>query len=115
MPLISHSRLTEKCHHRASPRVWRRPGMPSQVGRVTESSLAVQIATLRHRNLKAKPIGSRRAVSAPIEPRMIRQDLHACAHDEQHEEHVQEVLKLQPPWKARVDRGRRLGDARDAA
>ena len=43
MPLISHKRLIEKCHQRDSPSVWRRPGMPSHVGSVTESSLAVQM------------------------------------------------------------------------
>ena len=43
MPLIIHSNVTEKCHHRARPIEWRMPGMPSHPGIVTESSLAVQI------------------------------------------------------------------------
>src|SRR5215468_4397917 len=42
-PLITHSMLTEKCHQRASPMEWRRPGMPSQPGSVTASSLAVHM------------------------------------------------------------------------
>src|SRR5262249_44837601 len=42
-PLMTHSRLTEKCHQRASPMEWRRPGMPSQPGSVTASSFAVHM------------------------------------------------------------------------
>jgi hypothetical protein len=42
---------------------------------------------------------------------MVRQNLQASAHDEQHEEHVQEVLKLQPPRKSRIDRRRSLRNA----
>src|SRR5262245_3977208 len=42
-PLIVHSMLTENCHKRASPKDWRRPGMPSQPGSVTASSLAVHM------------------------------------------------------------------------
>ena len=42
---------------------------------------------------------------------MVGQDLQAGPHDEQHEEHVQEMLELQPPREAGVDRGRRLRDA----
>ena len=42
---------------------------------------------------------------------MIGQDLQAGPHDEQHEEHVEEVLQLQPPGKAGID-GR--GGLRDA-
>ncbi len=68
-------------------------------------------AALRHRHLKPEPVAPRGAVAAPIESRVIGQDLQAGPHDEQHEEHVQEVLELQPPGKARVDRGRRLRDA----
>jgi hypothetical protein len=43
MPLIVHGRLTEKCHQRARPMEWRRPGMPRQPGSVTQSSLVVQM------------------------------------------------------------------------
>jgi hypothetical protein len=46
-----------------------------------------------------------------MEPWMVGQDLEAGPHDEQHEEHVQEVLELQPPGEARVDRRRGLRDA----
>ena len=42
---------------------------------------------------------------------MVGEDLNAGPDNEQHEEHVQEMLKLQPPGKARVDRGRGLGDS----
>ncbi len=42
---------------------------------------------------------------------MVGQDLQAGPHDEQHEEHVQEVLKLQPPRKPRIDGRRGLRDA----
>src|SRR6185312_7473352 len=64
-----------------------------------------------HRDLEAEPVGPRRAIAAPIESWMVGQDLQACAHDEQHEEHVQEVLKLQPPRKPRIDRRRALRNA----
>ena len=43
MPLIIQSSVTEKCHQRARPIEWRMPGIPSQEGKVTESSFAVQI------------------------------------------------------------------------
>ena len=85
--------------------------MPSHVGRVTESSLAVQTRPFGHRDLKAEPVGARRAIAAPVEPGMVGQDLQAGPHDEQHEEHVQEVLKLQPPREPRVDRWRGLCNA----
>src|SRR5665213_1501621 len=65
---------------------------------------------LWHRNLEAEPVGPRRAIAAPVEPGMVGQDLQAGPHDEQHEEHVQEVLKLQPPGKPRIDRRRSLRD-----
>jgi len=68
-------------------------------------------AALRHRNLETEPICSGCTVSPPIEPWVIGQDLEAGPHDEQHEEHVQEVLELQPPGEARVDRRRGLRDA----
>ena len=68
-------------------------------------------AALGHRNLETEPICSGCTVSPPIEPWMVGQDLEAGPHDEQHEEHVQEVLELQPPWEARVDRRRGLRDA----
>jgi hypothetical protein len=45
-----------------------------------------------------------------IKPRVIGQNLNAGAHDEVHEEHVQEVLQAHPPRKARYG-GLRLGDA----
>jgi hypothetical protein len=35
---------------------------------------------------------------------MVGQYLQAGPRDEQHEEHVQKVLELQPPGKAGVDR-----------
>ena len=60
--------------------------------------------------LETKPLRAGRAVTGPIKPRMIRQDLDSGADDEHHEEHVQEVLQLQPPRKAGIDRGRGLRD-----
>jgi hypothetical protein len=42
---------------------------------------------------------------------VIGQDLQAGPHDEQHEEHVQEMLELQPPREARVHRWGRLRNA----
>src|SRR5579872_6442432 len=61
--------------------------------------------------LETKPLRAGRAVPCPIKPRMIGKDLNPGADDEHHEEHVQEVLQLQPPRKARIDRGRGLRDA----
>jgi hypothetical protein len=43
---------------------------------------------------------------------MVGENLQAGPHDEQHEDHVEEVLHLQPPGKAGIDRRRRLGNAR---
>ena len=60
--------------------------------------------------LETKPLRAGRAVPGPIKPRMIGQDLDPGADDEHHEEHVQEVLQLQPPRKAGIDRGRGLRD-----
>src|SRR5262249_53290735 len=57
-----------------------------------------------------QPLRSWSAVAIPIKPRVIGQDLDAGAHDEVHEEHVQEVLRAQPPRKA-DDGGLPLGDA----
>lgn len=68
-------------------------------------------AALRDWNLEAEPIAPGRAVAAPVQPRMVGQDLQAGAHDEQHEEHVQNMLELQPPGEARVYRRRRLRNA----
>src|SRR5665213_1971768 len=67
---------------------------------------------LGYRMLKTEPFRARRAVPGPIKPRVIGQDLNSGANDEHHEEHVQEMLQLQPPRKAGIDRGRRLRDAR---
>ena len=77
--------------------------MPSQVGQRDGIVLGGPNAVLRHRKLETEPIGSGGAVSAPIEPWVIGQDLQPGPHDEQHEKHVQEVLELQPPGEARVD------------
>jgi hypothetical protein len=44
-PLASHSMSVPRCHHRASPIEWRRPGRPRCLGRVTESCLAVQFGS----------------------------------------------------------------------
>jgi len=65
---------------------------------------------LRDRVLEAEPLRAGSAVPMPIEPRMIGQDLDSGADDEHHEEHVQEVLQLQPPRKTGIDRGRGLRD-----
>jgi|GEM_PF-5613631 len=43
---------------------------------------------------------------------MVDQDLHAGPDNEQHEDHVREVLQLQPPREAEVDRRGTLCDAR---
>lgn len=43
---------------------------------------------------------------------MIGEDLQSGPDDEENEEHVQEVLHLQPPGKPGIHRWRRLGDAR---
>ena len=67
---------------------------------------------LRDRVLEAEPLRAGSAVPMPIEPRMIGQDLDSGADDEHHEEHIQEVLQLQPPRKAGIDRGRGLRDTR---
>ena len=63
-------------------------------------------APLWNRNLKAKPVAPRRAIATPIESRMVGQDLQAGPHEEQHKAHVQEVLKLYPSRKPRIDRRR---------
>jgi hypothetical protein len=62
--------------------------------------------------LETEPLRAGRAVPGSIKPRVIRQDLDSRADDEHHEEHVQEVLQLQPPRKAGIDRGRSLRDTR---
>ena len=41
MPLISHSMSTPRCHQRARPIEWRRPGSPTWSGSVSESAFAV--------------------------------------------------------------------------
>jgi hypothetical protein len=41
---------------------------------------------------------------------MIREDLDPRADDEHHKQHVQEMLCLQPPGEAGIDRRCRLGD-----
>src|SRR6185437_9695424 len=66
----------------------------------------------RNRILKTEPLRAGRAVPSPIKPRVIGQDLNPRANDEHHEEHVQEVLQLQPPRKPGIDRGRELRDTR---
>ena len=53
--------------------------------------------------LEAEPLRVGRAVTGPIEPRVIGKDLDPSADGEHHEEHVQEVLQLQPPWEAGID------------
>ena len=42
---------------------------------------------------------------------MVSEDLQASPHDKQHEKHVKEVLKLQPPREPRIDRRRGLRNA----
>ena len=42
---------------------------------------------------------------------MVGEDLQPGPHYEQHEDHVEEVLELQPPGETGIDRGRRLRDA----
>src|SRR6185437_5787880 len=41
---------------------------------------------------KAEPVGFGRAIPVPIEARVIRQYLDARPDDEEHEEHIEEVL-----------------------
>jgi hypothetical protein len=43
---------------------------------------------------------------------VVGEDLQARPHDEQHEKHVEEVLELQPPGEAGIDRRRGLRDTR---
>ena len=62
--------------------------------------------------LETEPLRAGRAVPGPIKPRVIGEDLDPGADDEHHEEHVQEVLQLQPPREAGIDRGRGLRDTR---
>src|SRR5262249_57402612 len=57
-------------------------------------------AVRRHGMREPEPLRSWGAVAIPIKPRVIGQDLDTGAHDEEHEEHVQQVLHAQPPWKA---------------
>jgi hypothetical protein len=66
---------------------------------------------LRNRILETEPLRAGRAVAGPIKARVISQDLDSGADDEHHEEHVQEVLQLQPPGKSGIDRGGGLRDA----
>lgn len=42
---------------------------------------------------------------------MVCEDLQTSPHDKQHEKHVQEVLKLQPPREPRINRRRGLRNA----
>ncbi len=46
--------------------------------------------------LETEPLGARRAVAAPIEPRVIGKDFHTSADDERHEEQVEEVTHPKP-------------------
>ena len=46
IPLSSHSVSTPRCHQRASPMEWRRPGNPTPSGRVIESCFAVYSGSL---------------------------------------------------------------------
>jgi hypothetical protein len=48
----------------------------------------------RDRLLEPEPLAPRRAVTRPVQARVIREDLDAGADDEDHEEEVQEVLRL---------------------
>src|SRR5262249_37867173 len=66
-------------------------------------------AVRRHGMREPEPLRSWGAVAVPIKPRMISKDLDAGADDEVHEEHVQEVLHAQPPWKADYGRLRLRG------
>src|SRR5579872_4429574 len=69
---------------------------------------------IRNRMQKAEPVGFRRAIPVPIKARMVREDLNARPDDEEHEEHIEEVLDPQPQREAAVNRRRRLGYARIA-
>src|SRR5581483_1623732 len=67
--------------------------------------------SLWHWNLEAEPVGAGGTIAAPIETRMIGQNLQSGPHNEQHKEHIEEVLQLQPPREARVDRWPGLRDS----
>ncbi len=84
--------------------------MPSHAGSVTEFVLGGPDAPGRDRALEAEPVRARRAVPSPVQPGVIGQYLYAGPDDEHHEEHVQEVLRAEPPRKAGVHRRRGLCD-----
>ena len=55
----------------------------------------------RHRLLDAKPVPAGRRVARPVQPRMIGEDLHAGADDEDQQEQIEEVLQPQPDRETR--------------
>lgn len=62
--------------------------------------------------LEAEPLGARRAVAFPIEPRVVGKDLDTGADDECHEEEIEEMLHPQPCRKTSVDGQSGRRDAR---
>ena len=62
----------------------------------------------RHRLLDPEPVPAGRGVPRPVQPRVVGEDLHARADDEDHEEQVEEVLPSRPGGEAR----RRVGSRR---
>ena len=56
----------------------------------------------RHLFLEAEPVLARCAVPGPGQPRMVTEDLCARPEDEDHQEHVEEVLQSDPDRKTRV-------------
>ena len=56
----------------------------------------------RHLFLEAEPVLARCAVPGPVQPRMVTEDLYSRPEDEDHQEHVEEVLHPDPDGKTRV-------------
>ncbi len=83
------------------------PGQPHLTGQADRILLRRPQGIIRNGPLDPKPVPARRGVPGPVQPRMIRQNLHAGADDEDHEKQVEEVLQIYPGRKPDRPRRRR--------
>jgi hypothetical protein len=56
----------------------------------------------RHLLLEAEPLLARCTVPGPVQPRMVCEDLYSGPDDEDHQEHIEEVLHPDPAGNPRI-------------
>ena len=78
------------------------PGQADLAGQADRVLLGRPQRVRRDRFLEPEPVPARGAVPGPVQPGVIGQDLQPGPDDEDHEQRVEEVLRVHPPRQPRM-------------